>query len=153
PGEPFLATVGHTYAAAGQYSLTVQLTGPVPGATGPVVFAVPLVVAANPPASAADRVEGTYFPAAQGADTGEVVVARIFDDRPSAADPLFEYAVTIDWGDDGQSAGTAVRLGTADGVTVFEVRGSHTYADAGVFATTVTATDPDAQTASGAGAV
>jgi hypothetical protein len=53
---------------------------------------------------------------------------------PGGAEPLADYAATIDWGDNSQSAGTI----SVDENGVFTVQASHTYDQAGDYTITVT---------------
>jgi hypothetical protein len=82
---------------------------------------------------------GTTFNATEGASfTGKVASFTDPDSSATAA----EYSATIAWGDSSSSAGTI--SGPTGGP--FNVNGTHTYADEGTYAVTVTITDVDLPT-------
>jgi uncharacterized repeat protein (TIGR01451 family) len=59
----------------------------------------------------------------EGGSTGNVVVATFTD--PAGAEPVLEYAATINWGDGTSSPGTVTNTGGNN----FSVSGSHTYGE------------------------
>jgi hypothetical protein len=112
-------------AGADAGSVAVAPTGP----TAPVT----VTSAADPPITAT----GVPVTATEGiAFNGTVATFTDPDTNATAS----EYSATIDWGD-----GSPTSAGTVSGPTAgtFTVTGSHTYADEGVYTTTVVITDSD----------
>lgn len=120
----FAVTDSHTYAFAGQDTITVTLVDPVHGSVNTLAFGTATIGLSTQVslASATERV----------ALASNTVIAHITDGNH--ADTATGFTATIDWGD-----GTPVTAGTIVGSNgVFSVEGGHTYADEGNF--TVTAT-------------
>ncbi len=85
------------------------------------------------------RAHPVTFSAVEGQSfSGTVATATDADPNSTAA----EYTASIDWGDGSSSAGTV--SGPTGGP--FDISGSHTYADEGTYAVTVTITDIDTPT-------
>src|SRR5262249_19174387 len=125
-GAGFAVEGGHTYARAGDYSLSVSLLdagGTTPFATGTAtVDDAPLTPLAK----------SVAFVAGQSLSR---VVGSFADANPGGAVP--DYTATINWGD-----GTPTTQGTisADG-SEFDVTGDHTYATSGARPITITVQD------------
>ncbi len=95
-----------------------------------------------PPLSASGiSVNGTA-----GVKLNNVKVATFTDADPNRV--VSDYAATIDWGDGSSSAAGTVGAAAGGG---FEVKGSHTYAAAGRYTTTVTISDVGGAKASATG--
>jgi hypothetical protein len=114
---------GHTYAAAGQDTITVTVTDPggtIASASGTATIGFFGQVSLN---SATERV----------ALTPGTVVGSITD--LNLADAASGFTATINWGDGVTSSGTIVGSNGS-----FSVEGGHTYADEGNFTVTATTT-------------
>ena len=114
---------GHSYAAAGQDTITVTVTDPggaIASATGTATIGFFGQVSLT---SATERV----------ALAPGTVVASITD--LNLADAASGFTATINWGDGTSSAGTIVGSNGS-----FSVEGSHAYADEGNFTLTATTT-------------
>jgi hypothetical protein len=132
-GGPITGT--HTYVEAGIYTGSVSWQDD--GGSHTVAFDVkvvdaPLTATAIPVSTAA----GTQF-------SGPV--ATFTDANPDGT--VSEYSATIDWGDGSTTSAAAVTAGAGD----FVVSGSHTYASAGTYQTTVTIDDVGGSTATAIG--
>jgi hypothetical protein len=114
-----LGTKLHTYAEQGSYVPTVTVTD-YTSLTDSKTFNVNVSDPAVVPTG------GLSVNGVEGASTGPVLVATFTD--PGGPEPVGDYSADIDWGD-----GTGLQVGagaiTLNGST-FEVRGSHTYAEA-----------------------
>jgi hypothetical protein len=124
----------HSYAAVGSYTAKVTLTTAA-GQTS--IVAVPVAVTDGPLSAA-----GTSFSAAQGVDTGSVVVATFTAADPNAAPS--DFAATVDWGD---GAGPLPPSTITQSGATFSVIGDYTYLNQGTFAVAVTITDGGGATA------
>ena len=132
-GTVFSVFGNHTYATVGSFPVVVTITKapfavPSPGTPaappGAQAIAASTATIADAPLSAAptqptvNATEGVFFSGPVGTFT---------DLNPSAA--IAEFKAIIDWGDGSpQSAGTIAAV-TSGGTTVYQVSGSHTYAD------------------------
>jgi PKD repeat protein len=119
----FQVTGSHIYATDGNYAVQVTVTdqyGDTLTTTGAVY------VVRDPLAEYGNTVESTA-----GVSLNNVLLG-VFTD-PDAGDQSGEYTATINWGDG--TAPTVGRVVGSDGL--FEVLGSHTYANAGEFVPTV----------------
>jgi hypothetical protein len=137
PGT-FQVTGSHVYAKAGSYStmITVStISGANASAIGSAsVMAPPFPVSVN------------TITSSPGTTLNDLTVATFI--APSSASlPPDGYGAIIDWGDGQTSAGTIE--GTSEAATVV---GSHTYATAGTFTTSVTVSAPNGDTSTGVGA-
>jgi parallel beta-helix repeat protein len=120
----FNVSGAHTYAAAGSYAVTVTINdvgGSSATAHGSATVAP----------SSGLSVQGKSISATEGIPTGPVTVATFTDPSGSAA--AAQYQSQIVWGDGTTSAGTVVAVGDGS----FRVKGSHTYAEEGTYATAV----------------
>jgi hypothetical protein len=140
----FTVTGTHTYAdeiSGGSYSVTVAEadTGFTSNPVGNTVTVAEGDSLSVPAAPAITATEGTAFSGS---------VATFIDDTNSNNDQT-DFTATINWGDGTTSAGTVNQTNGA----VFEVDGSHTYADEGSFAVTATLSDdaPGTATATATG--
>ena len=125
-GNNFSVSGTHTYAEEGTYTVAVTITHE----------ALPSITV-NSTANIADvsvSVTGVNVSAVEGASTGSVQVATFTDPGTPAGEPAANYSASINWGD-----GTAASTGTISfGGGVFTVSGSHTYAEEGTYAITIT---------------
>jgi hypothetical protein len=116
----------HTYAEEGTYSIQTQISD-VGGQSA----------AANSTASVSDPAVaptgGFTLKAGETISTGTQTVATFTD--PAGPEPVANYSATISWGDNSSSPGT---ITFNSGTAVFTISGSHTYAEQGTFAITVT---------------
>jgi len=123
----------HTYAQDsydqpnGQYTITVTATD----VDGNVVTGTQYVSVVRPPLTL-DTGAVETGPGLDSLTLTNVQVAAFT--VPDAVDGLGEFSATIDWGDNSSSAGTIQEVTPG----LFEVVGSHTYADYGLYAITVT---------------
>src|SRR5262249_10459521 len=80
--------------------------------------------------------------------TGTISVAQFHDNNPLATASQFPSAnVTINWGDgSGNQSGSVVAVTGA--TALFAIQGSHTYASAGTYTITASATDTGGQSVS-----
>jgi hypothetical protein len=126
PAGGFSVTGTNTYAAAGNYSVSVAIQD----SGGASVKASSAAQVADAPLSGAGAalvaVEGNAFSG---------VVASFTDADPNAA--AGNYSATINWGDGASSAGTV----SPNGKGGFDVSGQHSYAEEGSGVTSVTVTD------------
>ena len=130
----FAVTNSHTYAFAGQDTITVTLVDPIHGSVNTVGIGTATIGLSTQVSliSATERV-------ALASDT---VVAHITDGNH--ADTAGGFTASINWGDGTTTAGTIVG---SNGV--FSIEGGHTYADEGNFTVTADVTRiSDATTAS-----
>jgi uncharacterized protein (TIGR03118 family) len=126
--DHFVVLGSHTYAAAGDYTLSVSITD----SDGTQATAASMASVAS--ASLAARGVPVESPAlaVNGA------VAAVFHDT-GGPDLLTNYSATIDWGD-GSSASAASVVGL---LGYNAVVGSHTYSSSGDYKLTITITDSD----------
>jgi hypothetical protein len=85
---------------------------------------------------------GEPFTGAPGASIGNVLLGAFTDTGGVGA--LSNYSATVDWGDGSGSQAAAVTLVG----TTFQITGSHTYAQAGLYAVQITVRDAGGSTAS-----
>ena len=124
----------HVYAEEGSPTATIVLADDAPGtATG---TATATINVADAPLSAA----ATTLTPTEGASF-TAVVATFTDADPGAT--VADYKVTIDWNDGTRSVGSVA----ANGGGVFQVTGTHTFAEEGTNAVTVTISDVGGSTA------
>jgi len=120
-----LGTLGHTYQRPGLKSATVTVTD-VNNLSATATFEIDV----------ADAIlfgnGGFVVNAVEGAVSDLQVVATFSD--PGGPEELTSYSATIDWGDGTTSAG--IIAAASEGV--FQVLGSHAYADSGVYTITTT---------------
>ncbi|SDO05813.1 hypothetical protein [Afipia sp. GAS231] len=119
----FAVTDSHTYAFAGQDTITVTLVDPVHGSANTVAIGTATIGLSTQVslASATERL----------ALSPNTVVAHIIDGHH--ADTAGSFTATIDWGDGVTSVGTITGSNGS-----FSVEGGHTYADEGNFDVTAT---------------
>jgi large repetitive protein len=122
----FVVLGGHTYAAAGSYMVTARSTSVYDEVWTVVSNAV---VGANPITAS-----GRTLVLQQGTErTVETAHFTLIDQASTAAD----FTASINWGD-----GTAASAGVIEGARGdFAVKGTHNYAKAGQYSTTITITD------------
>jgi hypothetical protein len=131
-GGVFQVAGDHTYAEEGSFTVkvTVQDDGTTPTATGTTVTATGTATVGDAPLHMTVRpisaTEGRAF-------TGPVAT---FTDAGGAEDAA-KYKATIDWGDGTTTTGTV----TAGQGGVFQVAGTHTYAEEGSHTVKVTVQD------------
>jgi len=134
----FTVAGSHTYAATGDYTLTVTITdtdGSQATAQSTAHVAQATLLADGLPVES------------QGLTVNAAAVATFVD--TGGADPTTDYSATINWGDGtSASAGTIVPLLVpVGGLTApggyFSVTGDHTYTSTGDYTLTVTITDTD----------
>lgn len=126
-----IAGQSHAYPDEGSYTLKVSVTdknGGIGSATGTVSVNDALLTAG--PTQTTTATEGLAFTGTVGS----------FTDTNAAA-TMADFAATITWGDSSTSAGTIT--GSAGS---FTVAGSHSYADEGSYAVSVTVTDKGGST-------
>ena len=129
---------GHTYTEAGTYSVSVDVTGGGTPGTGSGTATV-----ADAPLSAGTSIKLQATAAAAFSGT----VANFTDGNAGAG--AGDYTtVTIAWGDGSTSTGTVTATNTPG---QFAVGGSHTYAQPGTYATSITVDDVDGSTVTIAG--
>jgi PKD repeat protein len=139
PDGSYNAIGGHTYTEEGSYQVKVGVMdeGKAIG-TGHTTY----TIVDAPLTSSANSVSGTEGTPLQL--SGSLTDANLFLDPPPSTDPATDYAVSIDWGDGTQSAGTVTDaldtfLNPIPGQ--FDLAGGHTYVDEGTYTITVTTTD------------
>ncbi len=126
---------GHTYAAAGTYTVTVTVSDDDGGAaTGTFTVTVKsgAIIIVTAPGQTVD----------EGSQLSVNPIAQFVDPRPGGAS---SYQYTINWGD-GQapSAGLAtLGLPNGEGRVTGSLPGSHVYADNGLYTVTVTVSASD----------
>ncbi len=123
----------HTYADEGSYSISVTITD-VGGSTAPATTPA-TVVDAPLTATAGSAVRGVEGAAVSG------VLASFTDANPNAR--AAEFTAMIRWGD-GQTSMGMITANTRGG---FDVTATHTYADEGSYAISVTIADVGGSTA------
>jgi hypothetical protein len=142
PGTPFIVRGTHTYAdetpAGSPFEVHVVITD-VGGATVDTQT-VPTAVTVN---DASLTSTGAPVSAVEGTAFSNVPVATFTDSNPLGT--ASDFSATITWGDGSTSPGSIVAVsGNAQGA-VFQVRGSHTYAEQGSFAISVAISDVGGQ--------
>jgi hypothetical protein len=135
----------HAYAEAGTYPVKVTIVDTDGGSIAAPGRSV--VVASNALAVVADAQLTSLTPtltlnAIEGEMSSSVLTA-IFSDADPAGVPS-DYRATIDWGDGRTSTGNV-----QPGVGVFNITGSHTYAEEGSYAVKVTIADTDGTATAG----
>ncbi len=122
----------HTYAAAGSDSIGVTIND------GPANSATATSTATVASSSSVTNATGVPVSATEGTSSGTVTVATFVD--PGNVENILEsgYSASITWGDGSTSAGTFVYDTTNH---VWDVQGSHTYAEDGSYAVNVTIND------------
>jgi PKD repeat protein len=132
-GTAFLVAATHTYAAAGDYQVNLQITdigGSTLTMTGSSVDVVAAALVAGP---------AVTLSATPGTATGSVVVGTFSDLDPLV--PVADFTASVTWGDStAAAAGTVSQPGGAG--TAFWVEGSHTYGAAGRYEVTVRVAGP-----------
>ena len=135
----------HTYAKFGFYDITVVVTD----VGGSVITLTPT----SEPRWRQGRSDRSHhigvpanFTAVEGINTGTIVLATIDNGNPVAVSQL---VATVNWGNGARdSTATVVLVGATATESVFQITGSHTYAEEGTFPVTLTAltTEPIATT-------
>jgi hypothetical protein len=139
-GVTFEIFASHTYYNEAQYPVTITVTN-VGGASTVLastatIADAPLVVGTNPTVT---TTQSAVYPIPEFAAPLFTGLVATFTDVNPVAIPG-EFTATINWGDGSpQSSGTITQPGGPD--TVFDVTGSHTYADSGSYPLTVYITD------------
>jgi hypothetical protein len=132
----FTVSGQHSYAAdEGSFTATATLTDDAPGSAGASATAAVTVAEADTLSGTATAISATEGQAFSG------TVATF--SNSNMANPAGDFTATIAWGDGTTSAGTI-----SGGQGSFTVSGSHTYAEEGSYAPTVTLTDDAPGTAS-----
>lgn len=129
----------HAYALSGNYTVTVDVhdVGGQSVSTSNTHFGVL-------DASLIDVTPQQTFPAAQGVDTGTVVLATFLDQNVLAQTSNFS-SVTVNWGDGATSTGTVQLVSQGSTGTTFQVVGNHTYNRPGTFTVQVSVQDVGGQ--------
>jgi hypothetical protein len=127
-------TPPHTYAEEGSFAVKVTITD-VDNTSNTATTSSTATVA-----DAALTAKGTTVSAVEGASTTQTV-ATFTDADPAGT--VSDYTATINWGDGSTSTGTIAASGSG-----FKVSGTHTYAEEGTDAITVTIKDVGGATAS-----
>ena len=122
----FTVTDSHTYAASGQFPITVTVVDPSPGTANALAITT---------ANIGSNVEVVLHSATERVAVAAGTVVANFTDG-NLADLASGLTATIDWGDGTTTAGTIV--GSNGSFTV--QGGGHAYADEGVFTLTATVT-------------
>ncbi len=130
-GSTFRVVGAHAYAEEGSYPVSVTITDA--GGAPPLVVSGTAFAVADAPLSAAGTPQ-TYS-ATEATSTGPQVVAQFSD--PGTDGTAADYTATVAWGDGSTSTG-AVSLVSGG---LFQVAGSHTYAEEGSYPVQVTITD------------
>jgi len=135
----FAVSGTHTYAEEGSFTVTVTVTDADLSSN---------TAAANGTATVADAqlvASSVGVSATEGVAFGPATVATFTDADPNGV--AADYTATINWGDGSTSTGTV----SANESGGFAVSGSHTYAEEGTFAVTVTIADAGGSNATSAG--
>jgi RHS repeat-associated protein len=137
-----IVTGTHQYASTGSFISHATVTNPTTGATS---------TSANQTVTVVDAMLQAIpqtLTAVSANSTGTVSVAQFRDQNPLATASQFPAAnVTINWGDgSGNQTGTVVAVTGA--TALFALQGSHTYASAGTYTITASATDTGGQSVS-----
>lgn len=131
--SPFELSGSHTYAEEGAYSVLLMVnegSGSSATATGTeIVSDAPLTGTAAAPVAFTTNVALTNL------------LMTFTDGNPNAL--LSDFSATVNWGDGTTSAGTVSANGR-----IFDVTGTHTYAQGGTFTVVVTANDIGGSTTS-----
>ncbi len=131
----------HTYAEAGSDPISVTINdGPTNSATASSTATVADVPLTN--------VTGVAVSATEASSTGPVTVATFTDGGNPSNTLQSDYSASIAWGDGGTSPGSFVYDAAHN---VWDVKGSHTYAEAGSDPISVTINDGPANSASASG--
>jgi PKD repeat protein len=130
-----IVTGSHQYTANGNYTVYATVTNTSTGATSTSANKIVTVVDA-----ALQGIPQTLT-AVSANSTGTISVAQFRDLNPLAMASQFPSAnVTINWGDgSGNQTGSVVAV--AGATALFAIQGSHTYASAGSYTVTASATD------------
>jgi len=126
----------HTYAAAGNFSVTVTLSDDAPGTATATVTSTAIV--SDNVMTTANNISATEHTAFNG-------TVAMFTDSDTSKTPV-SFTTSINWGDGTTSAGTITGSNGS-----FTVTGQHTYADEGSFPLSVTVTEVAPGTATGTG--
>jgi PKD repeat protein len=133
PDGSFLAVpTVHTYSEEGTYAVKMVVTD----SGGSQTSITQKVRVTDAPLTASGMALNSQLPFAG-------TLASITDDNPSAGPS--DFAATVDWGDGTSSNATLSRRGNA-----FEVSGSHTYAQTGLYTVSVHVTDQGGSAATAA---
>jgi hypothetical protein len=134
--DAFTVSGSHTYAEDGTFRVTVAMTDRAPGTASASADSFANV------AEAALSLTNTTINATEGSSFSGTV-ATINEANPLAL--ASDYSVSVNWGDgsppDSTGAGTVTLVGSAG---VFNIRGTHTYADDGTYSITVSVIDDPA---------
>jgi hypothetical protein len=148
-GSHWAVLGNHTYGepTGSPYSVTVHVTDVDTSAiitSGTTVFVNDEMLTDITPVPPG---QAEYDPV-EGNSTGNQIVATFTDGNPNA--PITDFQATppsINWGDfTAPTAGTVVLVSRTSSVSTWNVIGSHTYAELGVFNISVTITDVDGST-------
>lgn len=120
-GTVFSVFGNHTYASVGFYPVITTITKTESGAVAIAASTATIVdapLSAAPPQPTVNTTEEVYFSGPVGT----------FSDRnPSAT--IDDFKAIIDWGDGSPMSAGAITAVSSGGATIFQVSGSHTYAD------------------------
>jgi hypothetical protein len=141
PNGSWQVHAAHAYAGEGSYAVTVA----VQDAGGAALAGIGQVTVQVTDAALADASAAATASAAEGAGTGDLVLAAFGDADPGAA--AGDYTATVRWGDGQSSAGT-VQPGPNG---TWRVHGSHAYAEEGSYAVTADIADAGGASLSGIG--
>jgi hypothetical protein len=129
PAGGFDVNAGHTYANYGTYMTTVTISDPEGSQT--------TAVGRTDVADAALNSSGLGITGVAGQPI-TALLATFTDADPGR--PASHYTATIDWGDGSSTSASGIVADAED--QDFDVAGSHTYASAGSYPTTITISDP-----------
>ncbi len=130
-GTPFDVEGTHAYAKPGTYATKVVVTD-----VGGSVVSIPGTATVTDPA-----LTGTArsFTAQEGLNTGTILLATI--DNPNTLAGVSQLTATVNWGDSATDFVVPVSLvGGTPTDSIFQINGSHTYAEEGTFTVSVTVT-------------
>jgi uncharacterized delta-60 repeat protein len=133
-GDP--ANVTHVFAEFGNYTISATAatnSGPIPSNTVTVAVAD----------AALNLTGGVTLSSTEGQSITNAIVATLTDAAGTSSNPS-DLSGTIDWGDSTTSTAALVEIGNTG---VYNIEGSHTYAEYGTYAISVTINDAGGQNA------
>jgi hypothetical protein len=135
-GTPFIVVGTHAYATPGVYSITTNVTD----VGGSAVTLTGSATVTDVAVTGAVR----SFPAVEGQNTGTIVLGTFTDPNPLATAADLTATLGIgDWGDGTPAAATnltVTQIGGTATTSLFEITGSHTYADEGAYTVNISVT-------------
>jgi len=134
-GGSYSVAGSHTYAEEGSYAISIKLADD--GGQTATITGTATVSDAALTGSSTATAGGT-----EGASNSGMLFAATFTDGNSAA-PASDFTATITWGDGGDTS-TGMVMGSGGS---YSVAGSHTYAEEGSYAISISVVDDGGQTA------